>query len=160
MWRKRDSVLVDLYKNHSREDPALRSNRYSGNFYNSNCISQTLTKSAKDPSSIYAGSDFDVFGKEQSPQPFAALYSIEPFIPKQPKENKEEIVITQRFKRGQMEALLDSTAIIKKRKVKEVTIHGPQGIFYKPTAPYNTPSNIFMTHNNEHWEDSIDLEYC
>ncbi|KAG1474672.1 hypothetical protein G6F56_000214 [Rhizopus delemar] len=146
MWRKRDSVLVDLYKNHSREDlPCPNKPR-------------SLYKYTKrEPSLIYAGSDFDVFGKEQTPSPFAALYNIEPYISKSPEE-KEEIILARGFKRGQWDALLDSTAIIKKRKVKQV--HGPEDVFFKTTAPYNTPSNIFMTQHHQHLEDPIDLEYC
>ncbi|CAO3687121.1 unnamed protein product [Rhizopus microsporus] len=165
MWRKRDSVLVDLYKAHSQEEPSLHSNCCSGSCYNPSYLPQPppLTKTTKNPRSIYPGSDFDVFGKDKSPQTFTEIYSIEPFISKQLTScpQKEEIVIAHGFKRGQLEALLDSTAIIKKRKVNtDMMTHNTQSVFFKSTAAYNTPSNIFMTHNNEHWEDSIDLEYC
>ncbi|KAI9263039.1 hypothetical protein BY458DRAFT_514668 [Sporodiniella umbellata] len=141
MWRKRDVALVDMYKNNLQETTAY--SKSSGNYQ-------------KRGSSIYTGDDFDVFGKEQTLSPFAALYDVEPYI-STPIEEKE-LKISREFKRGQWEALLDSTVIIKKRKVNP--IQGTTDLFSKTTSSFHTPPNIFMARHHQPLDSSIDLEYC
>lgn len=194
MWKKRDSHLLDVYKNQKSKDdfllPVPTISDDNDNSHNSTTIyscanmsqshpSLLFTNSTiestevkrKDPTTIYQGSDFDVFGKEQLEEHFAPLYSIEQFTPRKSRREryiKGEILLRteQEFKRGQIEAMIHDTANLKRRKTtgssstakEDVAVMN--GVFIKSTAAINTPAaSIFLANkDNSHNEDD-DLAY-
>jgi hypothetical protein len=178
MWKKRDTHIVDIYKNQNNKsdldqdqldsrsigaktdlamDPATDIATGSSSASVARVISKIRTTSSK---RIYQGKDFDIFGKEEAEEHFAPLYSIEQFTPKHNKQKerykKGEILLRpehQEFKRGQVEVI---ATMIKKRKV---VIDSPH-IFIKSTAAANTPiARIFVEPSEEHEDDTIDLAY-
>lgn len=107
MWKKRESHLLDIYKNNKSKDDFLlplattsKSNSNDGDkntLYSCSNMSQsypslllTTTTTTNEPAkitkrhstnAIYQGNEFDVFGKDQLEEHFAPLYSIEQFTP-------------------------------------------------------------------------------
>jgi hypothetical protein len=190
MWKKRETHIFDIYKNNQASDDFLlplttatvNTNGNHGNtIYSSVNMSKShpsllfhsndsnsekpLTKKKSSSSTlIYAGNDFDVFGKEQSEEHFAPLYSIEQFTPtKLRKERylKGEVLLRteQEFKRGQVEAMLQNTIIIKKRRTTNITGPEQKDFFLESTASIKTPAaSMFVEDSDEHNEDD-DLAY-
>lgn len=195
MWKKRDSHLLDVYKNQKSKDDFLLpvatisddndSNHNPTTIYScanmsqshpsllfTNATNESTEAKRKDPTTIYQGSDFDVFGKEQLEEHFAPLYSIEQFTPTKSRREryvKGEILLRteQEFKRGQIEAMIHDTANLKRRKTSGSSSTAAKedvavinGVFIKSTAAINTPAaSIFLADkDNSHNEDD-DLAY-
>lgn len=172
MWRKRDTHTLDTYKSqnnksdHDEDQSDSRSTCSLATDSSSNSVAKELSKARNAPSQkIYQGKDFDIFGKEETEEHFAPLYSIEQFTPKHNKQKesykKGEILLRpehQEFKRGPIEAV---TTLMKKRKVIDNDSPMPSHVFIKSTAAANTPiARIFVEPSEEHEDDTIDLAYC
>lgn len=111
---------------------------------------------------IYQGNEFDVFGKDAAEEQFAPLYSKEQFTPRNKDkmdDTKRDILLRTEQKRGHMEAMLQHTAIIKKRKMSPI-IAAPLAnhVFIKSTAAINTPIASIFVHPKQDHEDE-DLAY-
>ncbi|CEP17447.1 hypothetical protein [Parasitella parasitica] len=147
MWKHREKHILDIYKN----DRLV--------------IEQNLTRkpSSQHPSNetikMYQGNEFDVFGKDPNEEQFAPLYSKEQFTPKNKEKMdklKREILLRTDQKRGHMEALLQHTAVIKKRKVSPGTASTSNNVFFKSTAAINSPiASIFVDPKQDNQDEDM-----
>ncbi|KAI8972004.1 hypothetical protein BDF20DRAFT_887890 [Mycotypha africana] len=158
MWKNRDSYLVDTFK-------------HSTISCQNNLVSSSLwPNNSGNTSSIYEGDEFDV-GKEgmsvKTPS-LASLYSTEQATPQKnlcindgtTLYKASDILIRSRhiYKRGQLEALLNHTKIIKKRKVNTMDHETPDSVgddmemttdsaistTTDHTGIYNNGNNVFL----------------
>lgn len=153
MWKKRENHILDVYKNDERE--ALEEHKD---------IRLTNPHYPRNGNKIYQGSEFDVFGKDTAEEQFAPLYSKEQFTPRNKEkmdDTKRDILLRSEQKRGHLEAMLQHTTIIKKRKMSPIAAAATAAplsnhVFIKSTAAFNTPiASIFVDSKQDHEDEDL-----
>ncbi|KAI8643080.1 hypothetical protein BD408DRAFT_415551 [Parasitella parasitica] len=150
MWKNREKHILDIYKN----DQLV---------VERNLTRQPTQHPSNEKSKMYQGNEFDVFGKDSKEEQFAPLYSKEQFTPKNKDKmdgsKRETLLKTElktELKRGQVEALMQHTIIIKKRKVSPVTTPTSSNVFFKSTAAINSPiANMFVDPKQDHQDKDL-----
>ncbi|KAK4513611.1 Nuclear control of ATPase protein 2 [Mucor velutinosus] len=148
MWKKREIHILDVYKNDELE--ALEEHKV---------VKLTNPHYPRNGNTIYQGNEFDVFGKDATEEQFAPLYSKEQFTPKNKEkmdDTKRDILLRTEQKRGHIEAMLQHTTIIKKRKMSPIAAPLSNHVFIKSTAAINTPiASIFVDPKQDHEDEDL-----
>ncbi|KAL9542522.1 dolichol-P-mannose synthesis [Mucor bainieri] len=145
MWKKREHHILDVYKNDEEEEQHK-------------VMKLTNPHYPRNGNTIYQGNEFDVFGKDATEEQFAPLYSKEQFTPRNKEkmdDTKQDILLRTEQKRGHLEAMLQHTTIIKKRKMSPIAAAAAAAplsnhVFIKSTAAINTPIAILNVQDNHH----------